>query len=288
MLTVSAIDNNKTDLQKRNLRGNVKVLQTLAFEVIEIFGSISKDKRRNSKYESDATTTFSRDGNIIETTLFAADGSRSSRTIFKYNNKREIIEKKTKWEKRFYKYDTKGSMIEEVWDNRDNKFDKIIIYLYDSDGKMIESKSYDFSKNLLSKSFFEYNHNGNVASINWYNKYNLINKTIFKYDNKKNKIATNSFYPDGILQSVNKYNIEGKILENHAYHQDSAALFKYFYKYNFQGDLVEIKYYKADAKLDYLETYEYEYDKEHNWIRKVEYKNNIAKVLFERKIEYYD
>jgi hypothetical protein len=46
--------------------------------------------------------------------------------------------------------------------------------------------------------------------------------------------------------------------------------------------------YNSDGSLRSKNTYKYEFDKQGNWIKKIEFKDGIPEYILERQYEYYD
>ena len=59
------------------------------------------------------------------------------------------------------------------------------------------------------------------------------------------------------------------------------------YKYDEKGNKIEENRYESDGSLDNKWTYKYEFDKQGNWIKRIDFENKIAKFILEREYEYY-
>jgi hypothetical protein len=92
----------------------------------------------------------------------------------------------------------------------------------------------------------------------------LDSKRTYKYDDKGNKIEENSYKTDGSLN------------------------YRWTYKYDNKGNKIERNTYNSDGSLGDKTTYKYEFDKQGNWSKRIEVKDEMAKYILERQYEYYD
>ena len=99
----SAQNKPKNDLQRRNLKGNVKSVREISYKAVKKSGVIQKGKRRTIKhrYGYDDYIIFNDKGNIVEKNYY-----KSNESLVKY--------------KHTYKYDDKGNKIEKNWYKSDD------------------------------------------------------------------------------------------------------------------------------------------------------------------------
>ena len=109
------------------------------------------------------------------------------------------------------------------------------------------------------------------------------------YDKKGNIIEWNSYNSDGRLQYkyTYKYDKKGNKIEFNSYDSDGRLGGKYTYKYDEKGNKIEENSYDSDGRLDPKWTYKYEFDKQGNWINRIDFKNAIPTNFVEREYEYY-
>ena len=136
-LFFSCSENKENDLDKVNLKGNVKSIYTTSFEAIEKFGEIEKgDKAREFVWDNDIKTYYNDNGNRIEENQYDEEGELTS--------------------KRKYKYDDNGNVIEANQYDEEGELTRKYKYKYDDNGNRIEAKEYDEDGELENESSYEY------------------------------------------------------------------------------------------------------------------------------------
>lgn len=158
--------NNEGFISKRELYfGNVKALD----EVYE-FGN----------YESGEVINYSADGTLMSKSIFKLNSQRKIIEELKFNSKGEVEQKYE------YTYDSKGRMIEEriIMSNEQKT---ITNYSYDENSNIIEEQTKDNSGNILSYNKFAYEGN------------KLIEELRDSRDIKLKKFYT---YKDGLLMNI--------------------------------------------------------------------------------------
>ena len=168
---------------------------------------------------------------------------------------------------------------------------------YDKDGNKTEWNRYNLDGSLDKKSTYKYDEKGNRIEKNSYNSdgsYSTVNnfdgKSTYKYDEKGN-ITERVLRSDSAQEKrkyTSKYDEKGNKIENNRYNSDGSLSFKYTSKYDEKGNKIENNEYNSDGSLDKKKTYEYEYDKQGNWIKRIEFTNGIPEYILERQYEYYD
>lgn len=108
------------------------------------------------------------------------------------------------------------------------------------------------------------------------------------FNDKGNMIEENWYNSDGGIdwKSIHKYDDKGNMIENNWYNSNSSFDWKHIYKYDGKGNMVEKNEYKSDGIINNKYTYN-EYDKFDNWVKRIDYKNEIPQFIVEREIEYY-
>ena len=90
-------------------------------------------------------------------------------------------------------------------------------------------------------------------------------------------------------KTIYKFNNKGNLIESNRYDSKGNFSWKYNYKYDNRGN----KIYECSSNsigenyIDYPYKFTYEFDDIGNWIKKIEYRNNIPSIIYERDIEYY-
>lgn len=78
-------------------------------------------------------------------------------------------------------------------------------------------------------------------------------------------------------------NIEkGKRERNYSWNRDLQR------KYDEKGNKIESNEYNSDGSLYSKWTYKYEFDKQGNWIKRIDFKDEIPEFILEREYEYYN
>ena len=144
--------------------------------------------------------------------------------------------------------------------------------------------------NLLQKKTNKYDDKGNQIEENYYKADGSLNyKETYKYA-KGNLIETNYYSANGSFDGkyINKYDDKDNRIEANNYSANGSLDHKYIMKYDAKGNQIQQNRYKADGSLDYKETYKYEFDGKGNWIKRITFKNQIPKSIYEREYEYYE
>lgn len=284
------------DLNKYHLFGRVKSMSEFSYEAIDRFGEISKGKSKRDDYGFDHHILFNTNGYVIEANYYYYPGRLANKYIYKYESDNNLSEyrkysedgnlfnsesyeyndkgKKIKTQRYIsnlvnqhitiiHKYDDFGNNIEDSIYNSDGLI-SIHKFKCDISGKRIEEKDYDADGKLNLKIIIEYDNRGNEVERKYYNKDGKIYiHTSYKYDDAGNNIEVNQFDDGGNLKSktTSKYDDKYNNIENDIYDENNHLKFSGISKY--------------------------EFDKKGNWIKCVEYDNNLPTYIKERKIEYY-
>lgn len=262
----------KNDWIKDNLKGRIESYSEFSYEAIERFGKIEKIK---NNWKNNIQKKYNEKGNVIELNNYKSEGSLSSMYSYKYNDKENIIELNIYNSdgsldiKHSYKYDNKGNNTEEQHTKNGRSW--LDTYKYDSKGNIIENKSYNVDGGLIMTRICKYDENGNKIK----------DSELCIFDKK---LSNNYTY---------KYDKYGNEIEKITYDSDSTLISRWTYKYDNNRNIIEesgflIDEYEPSGSLSRTLIYKYEFDQQGNWIKKIEFENNIPTCIFERKYEYYD
>jgi len=299
ILICSSGNKQKNDLEKENLKGNVKSLREASFNAVDNFSEITKGDRGGAgwfgpyeyynKYNNKGFLTesvakyfdgdslilqevckYDDKGHEIEQYHSNSDGESGKETS-KYDDIGNIIELnryypvdslEASW-KYTYKFDDKGNIIEENTYTNGSAEGRLVTYKYDEKDNLIEAKVYTTDSILHWKTTFKYDDKGNKIEKNMYSyDGSLSGKEIYKYDDRGHRIETSNSYQDGILHWKNTY------------------------KYDDNDNLIE-ETYLSDNGSSSQKIYKYEYDEKNNWIRQIQFRNDIPQYIIEREIAYY-
>jgi len=164
------------------------------------------------------------------------------------------------------------------------------IYIFNDKGNLIEDNSSNPDGTIFEKHTYKYDGNGNLIEMYWYNPYgSLAGKSTYKYDGNGSMIEENFYNPYGSLagKSTYKYDSNGNRIEiNNS--TPPYYSWKFTFKYDGNGNEIESNSYKQDGSLDLKSTYKkYSYDKNLNWIKRIEFINDGPPYISERVIEYF-
>ena len=191
---------------------------------------------------------------------------------------------------------------------------------YDKNGNVTEQNDYNLDGSLRSKETYKYDENGNETEKNYYNSDGSLKRkytskydekgykieryqypysdgriaghtTIYKYDKNGNEIECDNCGFDGTAvdyKKTHKYDEKGNKIESKGILDDGSLHFKRSFEYDENGNETERNSYNSDGSLDYKYTSKYEFDKQGNWIKRIEFKDGIPTYILERQYEYYD
>jgi len=275
ILSSSSVNKQKSDLDKENLKGNVKSLRQVSFYAVEKFGAITKGKRGGESLieSNDFHNKYNEKGFLIERNSYL-DGTLYLIEIYTYDdndNNIEVFQSTSEGEngKVIYNYDDKGNLIEENSYYPDDSLKASYKYTnkYDNNDNLIEQNTYLSNGSLSWREIYTYDKNGKLIENNKYQSNGSFdNKDTFKYDNN------------------------GYLIEITRYLPDSSLYYKDRYIYDEKGNPIERNYDRpSDGKFttSFKDTYQYDYDEKNNWIKKVHFKDKIPKHIIEREIKYY-
>ncbi|MBL0191576.1 MAG: hypothetical protein IPQ18_09605 [Saprospiraceae bacterium] len=132
----------------------------------------------------------------------------------------------------------------------------------------------------------KYDKKGKLSELNWYNlDGKLESKSIYKYDEKGNLSELNMYHSDGSLffNEAYKYDDMETQIESTIYGQHNRVT----KKFDDKGNQIEKKIYNSDGSLGSSENFTYEFDDHGNWIKRTDFKDQIAIYILERNYEYF-
>ena len=264
----SQINNKKSDFQKEGLFGNVKEVKQTLYAASEKFGEVIQGNKKESDKDN-FMQTFNEKGNKIDWLIY--------------------LKENVKFQKHNYMYiDTTGRMEENLY-RPDGSLDWKIIYKYDDKGNQTEDNWYAPNGNLCKKIIYKYNDKGNIMDANYYNiEGDLSCKYVYKYDDLGKEIEQSKYSQSGFLfwKRLYKYDEKGRLSETYEYKTDGKLKSNINYKYDDKGNQTEITEYKTDGGLEFRKTYSYEYDKQGNWVKRINKEGKEYTILI-REIAYY-
>ncbi|PKH68903.1 hypothetical protein CXF59_01095 [Flavobacterium sp. ALD4] len=270
-----SIENKKNSLEEEKIFGKAKSIREISYVAHDKFGKVSKGEIKGDILHQDFLKKFNNNGNNIETIIYSSDGSLYEKYINKFDEKGNEIEKNIydsnnilKW-KYLIKFDDKGNMTEKNYYNSDGNLNSKETNKYDDKGNKIEENYYGIEQISGSESFstrWTFKHNDQNKSTEWYyhipGNEPLLNY-IYKYDDNGNQIEWSG------------YNL-------------GIPNFKTYANYDINGNLLELKSYETNERLISHEYHKYQFDKNENWIQRIDYVDEVPKFIIQREIEYYN
>lgn len=241
----------KTDLQKENLRGNVLSVREIAYEVTynEQGQMVNGEIEDNTALNS--LIIFNKQGYITENIFYDIENKEESRVKITH-------------------FTTQGARQEAVWEEKGGVSTKAT-FQYDEKGNLSEEILHHKEGNHHSK--YKYDEKGNLIKINF---------------------TIKSLESDFIFEYLFKYNKKNQVIEEISYNKDKQMISKILKKYNKQGDYIKKtelfpdENSKKKEKLSKVtHSYQYTYDKNGNWIKKIEYQGKEPIQIYEREIKYF-
>jgi hypothetical protein len=201
---------NKADSVFRQFTGEEKYLSQLyKFDSVgNLIASYSCFKESGCKI--DESYTYIKD-NLVLTKTEYSDGKSNIQTTYTYNEKDLPIEEKTSYI------------------NSDNY--RIVINTYDDKKELTKSVNYLQNGQAVDSTFFEYNENGKLTSLNWNG--GLGTKSISKYDSLDNEIEYQSVAFDGQISDRRVMTYDGKLLKTRIHYDNDKVKNNFRFVYDF-------------------------------------------------------
>jgi YD repeat-containing protein len=187
-----------------------------------------------------------------------------------------------------YTYDNSGNRVQSKVFNTKDYTNQESFYLYDVKGNMIENKMLTIKRDTpVTKKIYKYDDKNNLKEMDLYSKNKYMNKWLFKYDEKGNELEESKF------DSSNAF-VEKWIFEYNAFgNKNEMALYtdslieRFVYSYNEHGDVTEEILYGRFNMVYHDNLYKYQYDDKGNWVRKIYSVGSTQKTNTVRVFEYY-
>ena len=188
----------------------------------------------------------------------------------KYNVKQELVEEKC--------FNKDGSLRNQnvidkkengnevsIFSSSDGKIIHKVETSYSNNGRLSNTVVYSYMSNRINRSKCIYDKNGNQIEMSNYNQDGSLDfKRVTVFDDFGNGIEWSHFNKEGILES------------------------KYSRKFDCMNNPIEWKeLYSLDGVLSPNKSFDYNYDSNGNWIKRVDYIDNIPQAIIERQIDYY-
>jgi YD repeat-containing protein len=260
----------KTDLQNLSLQGKVKQMIELQYYAEERFGKIEKgDAYRQDGW--DMVMDFNERGYYSKIIYVDSYGKDVGYTDYLYNDKNELFAEQN--------YNAEGGF--------SNKHD----YSYDEKGRVTQVVILNSIDGLRGSKLINYDDKDNQVTESDYNaRGKLLRKEVRKLDKSGLPVETRIYNAEDNLVNYRKEKFDEKGLRNEltVFSPDEKVLMKVFFKYDQKENLI-LQEGVDDLGQAFLPMrYEYEFDKQGNWIKRVEYVGSKPTFVLERQFEYYE
>lgn len=269
---------NKSEREQRDYHGAVKTVRTVTVEY-----SFEDGKLKAGKRELDSIARFDRFGNLLEEVNYDSDGEIlwSEKNAFSNGRLIETVLKHSPYtflpDKRVYKYDDVGNLIEENGYNLSGKLVNQSIYVYDAQNRKIQWTSMSFHPEERSKPHrwtYSYDEQGRLK------------------EEKAFSDEGNGFMPTDSLGRPHKRVLVYRNLdkwETESYFNTSGAFVKMTkLSYDSRGNEIEDIEYDQNENIKEKIRYEYEFDKLGNWIVEKTYRWNTEDGKSSYQLEEID
>ena len=273
----------KTDVEKRNLKGNIKSIVEAYYDGSLKFGELVK-----GDLLSHNERTFNESGYLTKEILVDDEEEKKSTSIIKYDDKGRMSEIKTNDDglksKTTFLYNTSGNCYEENTYNEKDLLDNKVKLKYNSQKQITERATYIATGEEYSKTEYKYNIRNQLEETNVFEK-NFSSKSYSTYDEKGN-----------IIEELIKVIKDGK--SENSIHR---------YKFDVNNLIIETAFKQKDNTIEY-NTYQYDinkneilhksevigvvkstyiYDKKNNWIKCIQLIGKDNYTIQVREIVYY-
>ena len=274
----------KNDLEKSNLKSNVKSIKQTSFKIKFVGDKIKKgEKHWTLSSDADFTKNFNQKGLITSEYYYNSNDSliRKIENIYEYDL---ITEKKINSVKNPPQTGTK------IYGDQD---ERLMLFVYNK-GLLTETKI-KIKNSAFKSGYFT------VTSTKKYNSKKYLIEEInsmggsikHTYDDEGNKIQSNAYNRDRqVWKSLKKYK-NGNLIEQKFYDFDQYDNLGNKINWDANKYTLDISTYSYD-KYGNVKTendvnkFIYNYDENNNWISKIKYFNKNPIIITEREIVYYD
>lgn len=293
----------RTHLNDLNLNGKVKVLKDYSYYAAEQEGTIIKQRkgRPGDQYDDpdkimpkDKHLYFNYKGNISREEWLESCGSLARAFEYEYDEGDNTLNYKlfdaNNRLTRLNIYDHNGMITHVERYNPDGSVDSLFEFIYDDKNNTITERIYNHKGIVKTKYKGRYDNNGRLAESIWYECNHMIMKTIKVYDENHNMVEFQMYCPENKMErlELNLYDYEMNIVVRRIadFLLNQTSVFRY--SYDDHKNITKVIRVHSLSRYNHVLQYEYVYDEHDNWIRRIQYKNNVPEFIHIRNIEYYD
>lgn len=280
----------KTAIEQENLNGPVSSVLIQRFFAKEKYGEIIID-RSAAKNLPDSKICFDSLGYLINKITYDTMGVTYLAESFTYNEQHQLFlhlqkyANKTRLETKFT-YNEAGDKITESFYRQGAEMTRYI-FEYNEKGHISKESKYGKDGDLTERTIFKCDENFKTKVGTLKDKNGKVwQENKFTYDMNGNLIEELVTNPDYTQKTVYKYDNSGNQIYYEINNPDWYSA--YAMEYNIHNDVIKVLEYSRSGVLIKTIVYEYEYDKKNNWIKCIQFENDIAKEITTRKIEYFN
>lgn len=250
----------KTDVEKMNLKGKISQIIEQSYFTENKFGSIHK-----TEFINEVIYNFDKNGNLVK------EENRSSITknkkVIKFDDFNRVVEKleynaeDVEFRKETFKYDSQSNLIEKC-NYYSGDLESKYIFNYDNRNNKIEETSY-YRKEIDSKIKNKYNDENKLIEELFFDELGKLNlKIVHKYDDFGNRILTikNRLLEKLIFEIKSEYDSKNNLIEEEFF-ENGKQIGRNTYKYDDEGMRLQFKRYSNKGVMTYFENYKYDLNK---------------------------
>lgn len=279
----------KTELEQQHLKGPVSSVLTKRFYANEKYGEIIMG-RSAAKNLRDSKSYFDSLGCLSKKIAYDTAGVIDIVESFSYNQQHRLLIHSTKYSNKTlienkFTYNGVGDKITESYFRQGTETVRYIFEYnekgqiakeskYGRNGDLEERTVYKCSESLKTKVGILKDKNGKV----W-------QESKYTYDSNGNlieELVTNSEYTQ---KTIYKYDNLGRQIYSEV--NNPTWYFSCEAEYNNNNDVIKELQYSRSGNLIGTISYVYTYDNYNNWIKCIQYDDDIARLITTRKIEYF-
>lgn len=303
-----------TSWDNNDVFGKVRTVKESTY-LIDNGGKNSKYTDQNIIIQEELIKNYDRAGVLMNQSLVSYVGGESKKWNFTYDMQMRLVEEAvyddtglTELVSYFY---NGNKLVQKSWfKGNDKEHEKSWFYIYDNAGNLTSEYWTDEQGNVVWKSIYVYNSNGKIIEKTWYSGNRVTSKWTTQYDNN-GKVIENAEFSNGLLQEVEQYVYnkdkisEVRILKNNTLNSKKEFAYnkagnvrmewrtdadgKQILRRNFDFDKAQriISSFTWDSKSELMDKIYWTYDNYGNWVQRVEYNKHIPIMTVKRDIAYY-
>ena len=246
------------------LYGDVESVTVATYTRINEDGTINE-----SDYNHKLLYSFNENGDVKEYNVYEFNGALSERGVFEYDLNNKLL-----FEMR---YNAEGTLCSKT------------SYQYDNDGNIISKSLYDYLERVDDVVSYIYDSMGRLIEENWtygYSEHRCVepgsNRYVYLYDSLGNMVEKTGSDSSTIYEVLRcKYDLDGRIIETEELRYDNwteelSSTNNVYYTYDSQDNIESISDICHYGESRYEWRYLYKYDKQHNLVEKIKYKDDSS------------